>query len=153
MNGCYINSESNEGKMRGAAPKVMPPILFCWPTTPDMEDDGMAAGAESSHQYPVTFCCCVTNGSRGAVWHNGIWHGSVYEGKVCQWTAPCSKKCAPTDLHWCLLNVSGDRTVDVGTERGRWWVSAELTAGHLPWCRLLHAWHTGSCSSLAKMHS
>ena len=30
------------------------------------------------------------------------------------------KKIAPTDIHWCLLNVYGDQTVDVRTVR--WWM-------------------------------
>ena len=38
-----------------AALKVMPPILQCWPETPEA-DGGMAVEAESSHQYSVTFC-------------------------------------------------------------------------------------------------
>jgi len=42
----------------------MPPILQCWPETPEA-DGGMAVEAESSHQYSVTFCWCETNSSRG----------------------------------------------------------------------------------------
>jgi len=45
-----------------AAPKVMPPILLSW-LTPSEEDVGMAVEAE----YYVTLCCCVIDGSRGAV--------------------------------------------------------------------------------------
>ena len=37
--------------------------------------------AEPSHQYPVTFCCRETDGSKGTIWQNGIWHGSAYEAK------------------------------------------------------------------------
>jgi len=44
----------------------------------------MAVEVEPSHQYPVTFCCCVTDGSRGTVVQNGIWYGSENESKV--WT-------------------------------------------------------------------
>lgn len=33
---------------------------------------GMAEGAEPSNQYSITFCSCVTDGSWGAVWHNGM---------------------------------------------------------------------------------
>jgi len=28
---------------------------------------GMAVEVEPSHRYPIPFCCCVTDGSRGAV--------------------------------------------------------------------------------------
>ena len=30
------------------------------------------------------------------------------------------KKTAPTDIHWLMLNIYGDQTVDVSTMR--WWV-------------------------------
>jgi len=49
-----------------AASKVMPPILLCWPTTPVVDAGGMAVEAEYSHHYSITFCCHVTDGSRGA---------------------------------------------------------------------------------------
>ena len=50
-----------------AVPKVMSPILLCWPTTSQADVGGMAGEVEPSHQYPVTFCCRVTDGSRRAV--------------------------------------------------------------------------------------
>ena len=82
----------------------MLPILLCWPITSEVDVGGMAEEVESSHQYSITFCCCVTNGSRGPVWQNGIWHGSVYEAKGCHWILPA-------DLQWCLLNVYGQSSV------------------------------------------
>jgi len=34
----------------------------------DLRDvGGMAVAVKPSHQYPVTLCCCVTDGSGGAV--------------------------------------------------------------------------------------
>jgi len=50
-----------------AAPKVMPPILLCWPTTSKVDVGGMAVEVESSHRYAVVFCICATDDSRGAV--------------------------------------------------------------------------------------
>jgi len=44
----------------------MPPILLCWHITSEADVGGMAVEAEHSHQYPVIFYCCVTDGSRGA---------------------------------------------------------------------------------------
>jgi len=64
------------------------------------------------------FCCCVTEGSRGAVWQNDVWHGSVYEAKVCQWIPPCRKKC--TLSHSLELAQHLQKPVNVSTVR--WWV-------------------------------
>jgi len=50
-----------------AVPKVMPPMLLCWHMTSEVHVGDMAVEAEHSHQYPITFCCPVTDGSRGAV--------------------------------------------------------------------------------------
>jgi len=33
----------------------------------EVDVGGIAVDIEHSHQYPFTFCCCVTDGSRGAV--------------------------------------------------------------------------------------
>ena len=44
--------------------------------------------------FPPIFhfcCCCVTDGSRGAVWQNGVWHESADETKVYHWISPCGK--------------------------------------------------------------
>jgi len=37
------------------APKVMPPILLCWPMTSETDVDGMAIEIEPSLPYSVTF--------------------------------------------------------------------------------------------------
>ena len=96
-----------------AALKIMLPILFCWPTTSEADGGGMTVEVEPSHQYSITCCCHVTDGSRGAVWQNGVWHGSADEAKVCQWIPPCAKNCT----HWhswmlaeclCRLNCGCD---------------------------------------------
>ena len=50
-----------------ASPKVMPSILLSCPTTSEMEVGAMAVEFEPSHQYPITFCCRVPDGSRRAV--------------------------------------------------------------------------------------
>ena len=50
-----------------AAPKVMPPVLFCFATTSETDVDGMAVEVEPSHQYHTVCCCRVTDGSRGSV--------------------------------------------------------------------------------------
>ena len=49
-----------------AAPKLMPPILLCWPTTSEANVVDMAVEVEPSRQYSVKFRCRATDGSRGA---------------------------------------------------------------------------------------
>ena len=49
-----------------AAPKVMSPVLLCQPVMPKA-DGGAAVEVEPFHQYPITCCCSVTDGTRGAV--------------------------------------------------------------------------------------
>ena len=43
------------------------PVLYilCWPMTSEVDAGGMAVEVEHSHQYFITFCCCVTDGSSG----------------------------------------------------------------------------------------
>ena len=78
------------------APKAMPYILWCWPTTSKADVGGMAEEVELSYQYSFIFCCCVTDGSGGTIWHNGVWHGSADEAKVCNWIPPYRW----TGTHW-----------------------------------------------------
>ena len=50
-----------------AALKAVPPILLCWPMTPEADGGGMAVEVEPSCQHLVMFCCRVRDGSRGTV--------------------------------------------------------------------------------------
>lgn len=50
-----------------AALKVVPPMLLFWPTTSEAGVGCMEIEGETSHQYPVTHCCCV---KRAAVREN-----------------------------------------------------------------------------------
>ena len=140
-----------------AAPKVMPPVLLCWCTTSEVDVGGMAVEIESSHQHSMTYCCCVTDGSREAVWQNGVWLASVYEAKEFHWILPCRKKLCPLILlDYCRIFME---TMDVSTLR--WWVvcfsSGDSEMKDKPhsgqsW-RLLQAQHGGSSSLLVKMYS
>ena len=78
--GCYTR----------VAPKLIPPIVLCWPMS-EVDVGDMAVEVEPSCQYSVKFCCRASGDSRGAVWH-----GSAYEAKVCNWILPCRKNCT----HW-----------------------------------------------------
>ena len=63
-------------------PKVRHPVLLHWPMVSEADDGGMAVETEPLHQYPITCCCYVTDGSRGAVQQNDVRHGSAGEAKV-----------------------------------------------------------------------
>jgi len=49
------------------APKLMPPILLCWPRMSGADVGDMAVEFEPFHQYSIKFCCRATDDSRGAV--------------------------------------------------------------------------------------
>lgn len=52
-----------------AAPKVMPPTLFCGPTS-EVDVGGMTKEVEPSQKLSITFFCCVTDDSKETVWQN-----------------------------------------------------------------------------------
>ena len=134
--------------------KEMSPISLWWPTTPVVDVGGTAVEAEPSHQYHIPCCCRVTDGSRGAVWQNGIWHGSADEPKVYHWILLCRKRWHPLAFISTCQAVMETQQWMWAQWSGGWCVSAEATVrvGHLCWCRCLLAWNAGSCSSLMKMH-
>ena len=135
----------------------MPRILLHRPMILEADVVGMAVKVEPSHQYSITSCCCVTDGSRGTVWQNGIWHGSAYEAKMCHWIPPCGEN----GIHchyWHLLNISGDLRVDVSTVR-QWVVcfssgnsNVQDSLHSRQSCRFLWVQYAGPCYSLAKIY-
>jgi len=100
---------------------------------PPGHSSGLVVETEPLHQYFITFCCYVTNGSRWTVWHSDIWHGRVCETKVWNWI-PSWKKIAPSGIHWCFLNIYGTQTVNVNTGNGCIWavVSGTWKTSHVP---------------------
>ena len=67
----------------------------------------MVVEAEPSCQYLLHFV---------AMWQMSeqmVSDMEVYKAKVWNWITPCGKKMASIDVHWFLLHVSGDQTVDV----------------------------------------
>ena len=125
-----------------------PPILWCWPTS-EADVGGMAVETESSHQYSLTFCCCVTDGSKEAVWQNDIWSESAYEAKVSHWIPPCGKKNGP---HWHSLtlaecwwrpNSGCEHSEMVGGAFQHWWQQITSTGADFYECgmqALVHRW-------------
>ena len=49
-----------------AAPKLMPPILLCWPMMSEANVVDMVVEVEPSRQHSVKFCCRATDDSREA---------------------------------------------------------------------------------------
>ena len=83
-------------------------------------DGGTAIGVEPSHQYPITFCCCATDGSRGAVWHNGAWCGRVHMKQRVVTEYFHVEKMAPTAIINACWIFFGNQAMDGSTVR--WWV-------------------------------
>jgi len=53
----------------------------------------------------------------------------------------CVEKLAPIDIHWCLLNISGDQMVGGSTGRQWWqWVPLLVQTSTNAACRLFHCW-------------
>ena len=140
-----------------AALRVMPPILLCWPTTSEANAGGMAVYTEPSHQYSITCCCHVTDGSRGVVWHNGAWHGSAYEAKVRHWIPPRGKM-APIDIHQHLLNIMETKKWmraqwGMGDVFQQWQQRYERQATFQKVIQIFTSSACSSCSSVVKMQS
>ena len=106
--------------------KVMFPFLLCWPTRLEMDSGNKSIKVGPSHQYSITFWSYVTDGSRGAVWQNGIWCGSEYGAKG-ETEFLHVEEMVPIDTHWHLLNVDRDRKW-MWAQWGRGWcISAVVT--------------------------
>jgi len=105
----------------------------------EADDAGTAAEVEPSHQHPIPCCCRVTDGSRGALLHNGIWHGSVDEAKGWNLTPPCRKKWQPPTFmatSWTFLE-----TKQCCSTVRCWWCISAVTVEHLHRCRFLGKHH------------
>ena len=79
------------------------PVLLCWPTVSEADVGNTDVEVEPFYHHSIAFCCCGTDGSREAVWQNGIWHGSMYE-----YSSILSEYwCKPTSGCWHKEVVSG----------------------------------------------
>jgi len=115
-----LSCSSVNGVVRKAAPKVMPPILLCWPIMSEADVGGAVVDVEPSHQYShVTFYCHVTDVSRWAVcWQNGIWHGSACETKDVSLNSSMwkknSKQCFWSNLYtWSTCKTSLKKVISI----------------------------------------
>jgi hypothetical protein len=69
----YIQSYSIPHIYQRAAPKLMRPLLLCWPTTSEADVGDIAVEIEPSRQYSVNFFFCrATVDSREASVQNGV---------------------------------------------------------------------------------
>jgi len=104
---------------RSLAPKVMPPVLLCWLTTSEADAGGMAVEVEPSANIPLHYVAVwqmTAEGQSDRV--VSVMEVHMEQRGVTEFLH--AEKTAPTDIHWWLLNVDGDQTVDVSTVR--WWV-------------------------------
>ena len=99
---------------------------------------GMVVEVAPSYQYPITYCCHVTDGSRGVVWHNDIWYGSTSEAKMYHWIPPCRKNSTHLQssmLAECLWRPSSecDQTEAMGGVFQYWqqtWTTSHILDSH-----------------------
>ena len=73
----------------------------------------MTVEVEPSHQYSVTFCCHVTDGSRKCVTEVRVKQRCVTEFLH-------AENIAHIATNQCLMDVYGDQTADVSMVK--WWV-------------------------------
>ena len=118
--------------------KTMPPILLCWPTTSEAHFGWWYGNRGSSSQPIFHYILLLCD------W----WQQRDSQTEWClTWKQRCIteflhvEKIALIDIHWCLLNVDGHKSVGASTVRGEWYVSAVVTVHHQLWRRLLGAWH------------
>ena len=132
-----------------AAPKVMPPILLCWPAASEANGGGNGSRGWtflSVCHYALFLCDRWQQRSSVTKWCL-IWKNVWCKGVALN--SSVQKKMVSTDIHLHLPNIYGDQTVDASTMR--WWV-VTVTVNCLRWCRFLQVQRAGSCSSLVKMH-
>jgi len=139
------------------APKVMPPVLQCWPMTSEADVDSMAVEAEPSHLYSIIFYCHVPDGSRGGDWQNGLCKCST-SINGCQWVRFWGIQCytfAWYTLPYQTPNSRCEYNEVVGDEFQHWQQWPEIQAtypdGHADFHEhstqvLAHCWqkHRGS---------
>ena len=128
-------------------PKVMPQILLYWPMRSEVD---VCWYGSRSWIFPLHFFFyCTTDGSRASDKMASDMEMGMKQRYVTEFFH--LEKMVPTDIHWCLLNVNGDQTVDMTIVKWWWCVSAvvTVTVGHLCWCRFLQAQHARSCLLLA----
>ena len=99
-----------------AAPKVMPPVLWCWPMMSEADVDGMAVDVQPSYQYLLLFIVCC---------HDKCQQRGRLREWCLTWKCVCCKGVSLNSSMWKnkwqshLVNVYRERTVDVSSVR-RW---------------------------------
>jgi len=103
----------------------------------------MAVEVEPSHQYSLTFCCCVTDGSRGVVWQKvSDVEVGMKQRRVTEFLHV--EKMAPIDIHW-RTNSGCEHSKAVGVAFQQWWLwqwvtSAGADFGEHGMQALVHRW-------------
>jgi len=131
------------------APKVMPPILWCW-------QYNSRGWTFLSISYNILLLCDRWQ-QRSSLTEWSLMETCIEQKYGTEFLH--EEKMATTDTHQCLLNVSGDQTADVGTVM-RWVVHfssgdndvEDNPCSRQPY-RFLWAWHAGSCLSIVKIQS
>ena len=97
--------------IKGNNPKAMRPILLCWLMTLEVDVGGMAVEVAPSHQYSLIFNIVM--------WEMAAERQSdrmASDMEVCM-QQRCVAHCGKNGIHWHLLNIDRDQSVDVSTVR------------------------------------
>ena len=131
---------------RRASPKVVLSILLCLPTTLEADVGGMAVGVEPYWWYSITFCCCVTGGSRAAVWQR-ISDMEVRMEQRCVIKFLVAEKMKPIGIHrWNFMEPKQWMWAHWGCGAfQQWWQQQRVTSTGAVFCErgmqaLVHDW-------------
>ena len=97
-------------------------FYYIWPMTSEADFGSTAVEVELFCPYTITYGCCATDGSRGAVWQSG-----AYEAKVCHWIRPYRKtwhSLMLAELLW-KPNSGYQQGEVVGGGFQQWWQECE----------------------------
>ena len=88
------------------------------PTMSEVDVGGMVVELEPSHQYSILL--------PWDIWQQRASDKEVCMKQMCVTEFLCVGKMAPADIHWLLLSIHGDQTVNVSTVR---WCVLRFSSG------------------------
>jgi len=99
--------------------KVMPLDLWCWPTMTKANVGDVAVEVEPSHQYSTFYFVATWQMAAEGQSDKVMSDMKVHMKKRCVTGFLHEEEKVPINIHWHLLNISRDQTVDVRAARQR----------------------------------